>query len=431
MRMNLCWLRRDLRLFDQHALSQALRSGLPTRLIFIFDPSILDDLDATDRRVAFIHQKLAEMNRQLQSLGSSLWVFKANPEQVFKQLSKSFQIQAVYTNHDYEPYATTRDEKIREILEQKGIELLTFKDQVIFERAEVVKPDGLPYTVFTPYSKRWKALFTDDLLVEHPTLLQSSNLHPGMELYPLPDLEEIGFQSGSGIFPAPEVDTKLLSNYHNTRDIPAMAGTSQLGIHLRFGTISIRQLMKQALLCNTKYVDELIWREFYQSILWHFPLVIQQSFKPAHDRIAWRNNTQEFEAWCQGQTGYPIVDAGMRELLATGWMHNRVRMITASFLTKHLLIDWRWGEAWFAKHLNDFDLASNNGGWQWAAGCGVDAAPYFRIFNPSLQTARFDPDFTYIRKWVPEFESLSYPRPIVDHAVARARCLKTFQAALQ
>lgn len=431
MRINLCWLRRDLRLVDQHALSQSLNTGIPTRLLFIFDPSILEGLDAHDRRVHFIYQQLAEINRQLQGFGSSLWVFHGHPDQVFKQLSEKFTIQAVYTNHDYEPYASARDANIRLILQQKGIDLFTYKDQVIFERSEVVKPDGLPYTVFTPYSKRWKSLFNDSLLTEYATQPNFANLHPGQEFFQLPDLKELGFQFTPIVFPSSEVETNLLINYHNTRDIPSLAGTSQLGIHLRFGTISIRKLMKQAMQNNAKYTDELIWREFYQSILWHFPQVVHQSFKPAYDRIAWRNNTQEFDAWCQGQTGYPIVDAGMRELLATGWMHNRVRMITASFLTKHLLIDWRWGEAWFAKHLNDFDLASNNGGWQWAAGCGVDAAPYFRIFNPSLQTARFDPDFTYIRKWVPEFEELSYPRPIVDHALARARCLKTFQAALQ
>lgn len=431
MRINLCWLRRDLRLFDQHALSQSLNTGIPTRLLFIFDPTILEELEANDRRVHFIHQQLAKINRQLQEFGSSLWVFHAPPDQVFQQLSEKFPIEAVYTNHDYEPYATKRDDHIRQILQQKEINLLTFKDQVIFERSEVLKPDGLPYTVFTPYSKRWKSLFNDSLLTEYPTQLNSANLHAGKALFPLPELQELGFQTTPTTFPTPEVDTKLLSNYHSTRDIPSLAGTSQLGIHLRFGTISIRRLMKQAFQNNAKYADELIWREFYQSILWHFPHVVHQSFKPAYDRIVWRNQKQEFDAWCEGQTGYPIVDAGMRELLTTGWMHNRVRMITASFLTKHLLIDWRWGEAWFAKHLNDFDLASNNGGWQWAAGCGVDAAPYFRIFNPSLQTARFDPDFAYIRKWVPEFEELSYPRPIVDHALARARCLKTFQAALE
>jgi deoxyribodipyrimidine photo-lyase len=431
MPLQICWLRRDLRLFDQAALSHSLQSGIPTRVIFIFDPIILSELPRKDRRVQFIHQQLNKIAGDLRSMGSDLWVFHAKPDEVFKMLLEKHSISAVYTNHDYEPYARKRDQEIAEMLENSLCKFHSFKDQVIFEQSEVLKPDGTPYTVFTPYSKKWKEHFNPSLTNPYECQAFFKNFAPGIGEYPLPKLPDFGFESCDIEFPETKISDQLITGYQETRDIPSLNGTSRLSIHLRFGTISIRQLVKQALPFPDKFLNELIWREFYQCILWHFPQVVHQSFKPAYDRIQWRNDPKEFEAWCQGKTGYPIVDAGMRELLNTGWMHNRVRMIVASFLTKHLLIDWRWGEAFFAEHLNDFELASNNGGWQWAAGCGVDAAPYFRIFNPALQTQKFDPQGKYIRQWVPEFDSLNYVQPIVDHTLARNRCLKAFQQALK
>ncbi len=328
------------------------------------------------------------------------------------------------------PYAQKRDHEIAAFLKQHNIHFSTFKDQVIFEKSEVVKDDQLPYTVYTPYSKKWKAKLNDFYLKPYPVSKYLRHLFKSESPFILPELKNLGFQNSTIQFPSYIPKLETISQYHLHRDYPGLQGTSQLGIHLRFGTISIRQLAKIALNTNEKFLNELIWREFYQSILWHFPHVVHQSFKPAYDQILWRNNELEFNAWCEGKTGYPIVDAGMRELNQTGWMHNRVRMIVASFLTKHLLIDWRWGEAYFAKKLNDFDLASNNGGWQWAAGCGVDAAPYFRIFNPYLQTIKFDGNLNYIRKWVPEFEDFNYPKPIVNHDTARFRCLEVYKTAL-
>jgi deoxyribodipyrimidine photo-lyase len=250
-------------------------------------------------------------------------------------------------------------------------------------------------------------------------------------LLSIPTLESMGFQSARVAFPESNWDANRIKQYAKQRDLPGVAGTSRLGVHLRFGTISVRQLALETAPLSESFLNELIWRDFYHMILWHFPQIVHQSFKPDYDRIAWRNNEAEFTAWCEGRTGYPIVDAGMRELNETGYMHNRVRMIVASFLTKHLLIDWRWGEAYFAKKLLDFDLAANNGGWQWAAGSGCDAAPYFRVFNPYLQTKKFDPELLYIRKWVPEWEELTYPAPIVVHEEARKRCLETYAAALK
>jgi len=425
----LFWFRRDLRLSDNAGLFHALQQHKQVQPVFIFDPYILRELPPNDARVEFIHQTLSTLHQELQKLGSSLKVIHATPEEAFHQLIEEFQPTAVYCNHDYEPYASQRDAAIRAQLAKKNIPLHTFKDQVIFEKNEVVKDDGTPYTVFTPYSKKWKALVQTQHLASYPseTLLQ----HMAPSLYPFPALADLGFSPSGLSFPEAQTDANLIAHYHETRDYPYVQGTSRLSIHLRFGTISIRTLSRFAREHNEKFLNELIWREFYQYILWHFPQVVQAAFKPAYDLIQWRNQAADFEAWCQGRTGYPLVDAGMRELNATGWMHNRVRMVVASFLTKHLLIDWRWGEAYFAQKLLDFDLASNNGGWQWAAGCGVDAAPYFRVFNPTLQALKFDPENRYIRQWVPEFETLNYPAPIVDHSEARERCLKVYQAAVK
>lgn len=425
----LFWFRRDLRLNDNAGLFHALRQHKQVQPVFIFDPNILRELPSNDARVEFIHQTLSSIHRQLQSVGSSLKVIHATPEEAFQQLAEEFHPDAVYCNHDYEPYATQRDAAIRAQLAQKNITLHTFKDQVIFEKEEVLKDDGSPYTVFTPYSKKWKALVQEQHLVSFPSEALLQHLAPSQ--YPFPALTDLGFSPSGLSFPQPQTDANLIAHYHETRDYPYLQGTSRLSIHLRFGTISIRTLSRFACEHNEKFLNELIWREFYQYILWHFPNVVHAAFKPAYDHIQWRNQATDFEAWCQGRTGYPLVDAGMRELNATGWMHNRVRMVVASFLTKHLLIDWRWGEAYFAEKLLDFDLASNNGGWQWAAGCGVDAAPYFRVFNPTLQALKFDPQNRYIRQWVPEFETLTYSAPIVDHSMARERCLKVYQAAVK
>ena len=427
----LFWFRRDLRLEDNRALFEALKSGLPVQPIFIFDTHILNDLeDRQDRRVEFIHEALLQMQQRVTSLGASFDIRIGEPLSVFNQLTTDYAVRAVYTNHDYEPYARERDQLVQHFLAKNGIEFLTYKDQVIFEKAEVVKEDGNPYTVFTPYSRRWKATLQkkDWMAFQSHQLLDQ--LHKTLPI-PVPSLAKIGFKASGIAFPNATWTKELIAAYQAKRDLPGVRGTSQLGVHLRFGTISIRKLAIETSPLSETFLNELIWRDFYHMILWHFPHVVGKAFKPAYDAINWRNKETEFEAWCEGQTGYPIVDAGMRELNTTGYMHNRVRMIVASFLTKHLLVDWRWGEAYFAKKLLDFDLAANNGGWQWAAGSGCDAAPYFRVFNPYLQTQKFDPQLTYIRKWVPEFEELTYARPIVQHEVARKRCLEVYGNALK
>jgi deoxyribodipyrimidine photo-lyase len=429
VKVTVFWFRRDLRWNDNAGLFNALKAHTNVLPIFIFDKTILQELPKNDARVEFIHEALMNIQETLIQHHSSLKIFHSTPQEAFEILMKDYEIEAVYTNHDYEPYAQQRDSAIQHLLQKKQIEFKTFKDQVIFEKNEVVKEDGLPYTVFTPFSKKWKAKLNDYFLKEYPTKTYAHHFFKTKAFY-FPSLSELGFAQSGKIFSSTDFNKHIITDYHNTRDIPSIEGTTKMSIHLRFGTISIRQLAKNALQINEKYLNELIWRDFYQTIIWHFPKVVNQSFKSKYDNIQWRNNEQEFNAWCAGQTGYPIVDAGMRELNETGWMHNRVRMVVASFLTKHLLIDWRWGESYFALKLNDFDLASNNGGWQWAAGSGCDAAPYFRVFNPYLQTAKFDKDLKYIKKWVPEFEDFTYPKPIVEHDFARKRCLEVYKAGL-
>ncbi|HEY8894510.1 MAG TPA: deoxyribodipyrimidine photo-lyase [Niastella sp.] len=429
--INIFWFRRDLRLTDNAGLYHALKSNNPVLPIFIFDTSILDQLPSQqDRRVEFIHNALTGIQQQLNQQGSSLVVFHCTPMEAFKKLAKEYTIEKVFTNHDYEPYAIERDENIAAFLLENGITFHTYKDHVIFEKDEVVKDDGKPYTVFTPYSKKWKATLNKFYLKSYPTEKYHNNFYQ-QAAKAIPSLKAIGFNKTNASFPAELIDNKLIKQYDKQRDFPAIEGTTHAGVHLRFGTISVRELAQKAIKLNETYLGELIWRDFFQMILWHFPHVGKGlAFKAEYDLIKWRNNEDEFTRWCRGNTGYPIVDAGMRELNKTGFMHNRVRMITASFLAKHLLIDWRWGEAYFAEKLLDFELASNNGNWQWAAGCGCDAAPYFRIFNPYLQTKKFDPELKYIRKWVPEFEELTYPQPMVDHEMARKRCLETYKKAL-
>lgn len=431
--INIIWFRRDLRLTDNAALYHALRSGQPVLPIFIFDKNILDQLeDKKDKRVAFIYGAIAEMQKQLVSMGSSMKVCYGNPLEVFAQLVDQYSIGSVFTNHDYEPYAKERDAAVESFLAEKSIGFRTFKDQVIFETNEVLKDDGKPYTVFTPYSRKWKAKLNAFYLKSYPTEKYFSHFYQQAPLE-IPSLSSMGFESIEAVFPSKELDQEIVRKYSQNRDFPALEnGTSKMGVHLRFGTVSIRKLATIAAGLNETYLNELIWRDFYQMILFHFPKVGKgRAFKAEYDKIKWRNNEEEFRKWCEGKTGYPIVDAGMRELNATGFMHNRVRMIVASFLTKHLLIDWRWGEAYFASKLLDYDLSANNGGWQWAASSGCDAAPYFRVFNPYLQTEKFDKEFKYIKKWVPEFQEFTYPRPIVVHEVARKRVLETYAAALK
>ncbi len=427
MPINIFWFRRDLRLHDNTGLFHALRSGKPVLPVFIFDTNILDKLEnKKDRRLVFIHRQLEKINEELKKNGSGLVVKYGKPTDAWKQLAAEYKIEDVFTNHDYEPYAVARDEVIRQLLKSSDTSFHTFKDQVIFEKDEIVKDDGKPYTVFTPYMNKWRKTISD---THRKTFETGDHFKNFLKIKnaPVISLDEIGFEDMKIDFPENEPGEALLKNYSETRDIPSIAGTSRISVHLRFGTVSIRHLVNRAWNLSDKWVNELIWREFYMYILWHFPHVTERSFKPAYDRLKWLNNEMDFNRWCEGKTGYPIVDAGMRELNETGFMHNRLRMITAMFLTKYLLIDWRWGEAYFAEKLLDFELASNNGGWQWSAGTGVDAAPYFRIFNMDEQTKRFDPKQIYIKKWIPELETTSYPERIVDYTFARKRCLDFFK----
>lgn len=399
--------------------------------VFIYDSNILEELEEKDdARVQFIHDTLIGIGKQLRLLGASVQAYHDTPLKAFEQIIKDYEVAEVYTNRDYEPYAVKRDQEIETFLRNTNIPFKRFKDQVIFDQDEVVKDNREPYTVYTPYSKKWKSLLTGFHLKPYPTLKYKSNFHQDKSGH-MPALHALGFERSAIKVPSEKFDTGLIKTYDKTRDNPSVEGTSRLGIHLRFGTISIRKLAAAAQELNETFLNELIWREFFMTIMWHFPKVINTSFREEYDHIKWRNNEKEFEQWCTGKTGYPIVDAGMRQLNATGFMHNRVRMITASFLTKHLLIDWRWGEAYFAKKLLDYDLAANNGNWQWAAGCGCDAAPYFRIFSPQRQTDKFDPQLVYIKKWVPELETDSYPQPMIEHAVARERCLSVYKLALK
>ena len=424
------WFRRDLRLEDNHGLFRALSSGLPVLPVFVFDTKILDKLaSGNDARISFIYNRVHNLKNELEKMGSSLLVFHGEAVEMFERLIADYQVETVITNHDYEPYAKERDERVAKFLHSKGVRFETFKDQVIFEKSEVVKDDGSPYTVFTPYSRKWK----QKLSTHEFELFPSENIgemYLKTEAFRLPELREIGFEKSPVNIPGFNLSEHLIRNYAATRDFPAIEGTSKLGIYLRFGLISIRKVVKLAMNWSEVFLNELIWREFFMQILWHFPHVETNAFKPQYDLIGWRNNENEFEKWHTGQTGYPLVDAGMRELNATGFMHNRVRMVTASFLTKHLLIDWRWGEAYFAEKLLDFELSANNGNWQWAAGCGCDAAPYFRVFNPESQQKKFDPELKYILKWVPEYGTIAYSRPIVEHIFARERVLKAYKAAL-
>jgi deoxyribodipyrimidine photo-lyase len=425
------WLRRDLRLHDNAGLYHALRSGLPVLPLFIFDKNILNALETKhDRRVAFIHQTIRDIQYALNETGSGMIVEYGTPKAVWVKILDEYNVAEVYTNHDYEPYATERDGDIADALQKRNITFKTFKDQVIFEKGEILSGQNTPYTVFTPYSRAWRAKCDDFFLSSYPTKKYFKNFFQ-TNIKSVPSLEDMGFKTTDEPVPSSTVSGDVLKKYEEQRNYPALAGTTHIGMHLRFGTVSIREMARMARAHSDTWLNELIWRDFYHQILWNFPKVGKgQAFRAEYDNIKWRNNEEEFKAWCEGKTGYPLVDAGMHELNETGFMHNRVRMVTASFLTKHLLIDWRWGEAYFAEKLLDYDLAANNGGWQWAAGSGTDAAPYFRIFNPTAQAEKFDSKGVYIKKWVPELNSLDYPAPIVDHKFARERCLKAYKEAL-
>jgi deoxyribodipyrimidine photo-lyase len=427
----LFWFRRDLRMEDNTGLFKALSSGYKVVPVFIADSNILEKLEEKkDRRVSFIYGALTALHHRLNRAGAALRILSGTPEDAFRRLLTEYNVMAVYANHDYEPYAIRRDNAVSNILKSYGIPFHAFKDQVIFEKDDVLKPDRTPYTVFTPYSKAWRKKLTHSCLAASDSEKLAENFLKAVP-FTFPAIDDFGFEHAGGTFSGPVIDRDIISSYHLKRDIPSVSGTTRLGAHLRFGTVSIRKLVRIAMELNDVWLGELIWREFFMSILWHFPFVTEYSFKRKYDNILWRNNEDEFDRWCKGITGYPIVDAGMRELNETGFMHNRVRMITASFLAKHLLTDWRWGEAYFAAKLLDYELSSNNGNWQWAAGSGCDAAPYFRIFSPAEQTRKYDPDHSYISKWVPERNSPSYTTPVVEHSFARERAIRIYTEGLR
>ncbi|MEN9907013.1 MAG: hypothetical protein RLZZ540_154 [Bacteroidota bacterium] len=420
------WFRRDLRLEDNVGLYYALKSDYPVIPMFIFDEAILDSLPKDDARVTFIHESLAKINTQLNGIGSSLLIKKGQTLDVWKNLIAKFDVKEVFFNKDYEPFAIQRDEVICQLLETNKSITYSFKDQVLFEENEITKADGLPYTVYTPYKNKWLEKYYQNLpILEFDASELYFNFYKSQ--FAFPSLEQIGFIESS--IKVKPYTFDALTNYHDTRDFPAVDSTSYLSPHLRFGTVSIRKMIHFAAKINAVFLSELIWREFFMQILYHFPKVVTQNFKSAYDGIQWRNNEEDFKRWCTGTTGCPMVDAGMRQLNETGYMHNRVRMVVASFLCKHLLIQWQWGEAYFAEKLLDYDLSANVGNWQWAAGTGCDAAPYFRVFNPDIQLKKFDEKGIYIRKWIPEFD-LGYGEPMVDHAMARDRAVATYKAGI-
>jgi len=426
MKLSAFWFRRDLRLEDNTALHHALDSGLPVMPIFIFDQNILDELPKDDARVSFIYNTLRSINTKLLEMGSSIHIFRGDPVKIWKELIKNHTIENVFVNRDYELYALERDARIKNLLQKNNIGWHELKDQVIFEKNEVRKEDGKPYTVFTPYKRKWLQQFNPKWSeplksIRHEKFYQFN--------HPSPMLSDIGFRKSP--IRVRDYDLSHLDHYPDTRDLPGEDSTSYLGPHLRFGTVSIREVIRQLKPEDEVFLSELIWREFFMQILYHFPDVVTENFNPKYDGITWRNNEKEFERWCQGKTGYPLVDAGMRQLNATGYMHNRVRMVAASFLCKHLLINWRWGEGYFAEKLMDYELSSNNGNWQWAAGTGCDATPWFRVFNPETQQKKFDRDMQYIKRWIPEFGTKNYPEPIVEHQFARNRALVVYKKGIQ
>jgi deoxyribodipyrimidine photo-lyase len=425
------WFRRDLRIKDNAGLFSALTSEYNVLPLFIFDDDILNKLDRkSDRRASFIVDALKQLNGSLVEQGTSLLILQGKPWDVFKELMDTYDVKGVYTNEDYEPYAINRDKAIAELLKGKGIPLFTYKDQVIFDKKSLLTTGAKGYTVFTPYSVKWKNTLKE---YDYRAYFSETLHNKWLLMEPLEVIcaKKLGFNTYKDIFQSPVLEPAVVLHYHETRNFPALNGTTLLGAHLRFGTISIRECVRFAINKNVIWLNQLIWRDFFMQILWHYPRVVNGSFREKFDRIEWINNEEDFERWKNGTTGIPIVDAGMRQLNETGYMHNRVRMIVASFLTKHLLIDWRWGEAYLATKLLDFELASNNGNWQWAAGSGVDASPWFRIFNPVMQSNKFDPTHDYIRRWVPEYGTIGYVGPMIDLDFGRKRCLEVFKRAVR
>lgn len=429
-KITLFWFRRDLRIEDNCGLFHALNGKNKVLPIFIFDKEILKKLPKQDARLEMILMSLNTIDLAMKAKKCSVGKFHGTPKAIFIELIKKWRVEKVICNEDYEPYATNRDAEIRGLLEREGVAFEMHKDQVIFAKDEIVKKDGSPYKVYTPFSRKWLERFEDNELKTYPSETLLGNLISDESL-PKINLTDLGFDKSTIVEPKYSFDNKIIDEYEETRNFPSLDSTSRLGSYLRFGIVSVRFLVqKAASRSNNIFLKELIWREFFMQILWHFPHTSHKSFKPQYDRIEWLNNPTDFEKWCKGDTGYPLVDAGMRQLNQTGFMHNRVRMLVGSFLCKHLLIDWRWGEAYFAEKLLDYEMSSNIGNWQWVAGCGVDAAPYFRIFNPSEQVKKFDKELRYIQKWVPNFQEIDYPAPMVDHKKARERCLMVYKTAL-
>ena len=424
MKVSIFWFRRDIRIKDNIALYNSLKSEYIVLPIFIFDDDIINELPKDDPRINFIYQELEKNNVHLNSKSSSIRIFKSSYKDVWKSLVDEFDVKEVYFNEDYEPYAIKRDQWVCSFLKLLGVKVHSFKDHVIFGPGFVKKDDGLPYTVYTPFKKKWLKYFN----LNRPEILPEPNYNNLIkQLNKFPKLKDLGFYPSA--IKVEDFNLTELDNYEVTRDVPSLNSTSFLGPHLRFGTVSVRKVISELKQSDDVFLSELIWREFFIQIMFHYPRVIGENFKIKYNGIVWRNNDEEFEKWCKGETGYPIVDAGMRQLNETGYMHNRVRMITASFLCKHLLIDWRWGEAYFAEKLLDFELSSNNGNWQWVAGTGCDSAPYFRVFSPSAQTLKFDSDLEYIKKWVPELNEIEY-KPMLDHKMARERALLTYKEGI-
>ncbi len=429
-KVNIFWFRRDLRLFDNTALHYAQQDDIPVLPVFIFDKNILDDLNnKKDARIAFIHNQVTQMDERLQNHNSGMLVKYGRPEKIFKALIDEYKVNAVYTNRDYEQYAIDRDKTVNDLCQENDVPFYDFKDHVIFEKEEILNGSGEPYKVFTPYKNKWLEKFNSGYVHPFHVIMSEKRFHQFSS--DIPTLKDMGFEETDVKIPTDDYPEEIIKKYEKTRNYPAVDGTSRLGIHFRFGTISIREAVEKAKKLNDTWLNELIWRDFYSMILANYPHVEEGAFKKEYNEIPWNNSESDFEKWCEGKTGYPIVDAGMRELNKSGYMHNRVRMIVASFLTKHLLIDWRWGEAYFAEKLLDYELSSNNGGWQWAAGSGTDAQPYFRIFNPYSQTDKFDKDKKYIKEWVPEYDSDDYPEPMVEHKAARERALDTYKSTLK
>lgn len=422
------WFRRDLRLSDNKALHAALAGHESVQCVFIFDNNILDELPQDDARLTFIHQQLSSINAELGKYQSSLLIRHGDPLEIWQQLLQKKEFDHLHFNEDFEPYATERDEAIRKLAEENGVDVHTYIDHILFKPGQILKDNGTPYTVFTPFKKKYLSVLAEQQ--ERLSVSENTNFsHLTKSNYAFPSLSDIGFEKSSIV--APDYIKDYILDYDQHRNNPDVDRTTRIGHHLRFGTVSVRKVMNYAIVTNQAFLNELLWREFFIHIMALFPNTINQNFKPQYNGIEWRNNSEEFQKWCEGKTGYPLVDAGMRELNQTGFMHNRVRMVVASFLTKHLLIDWRWGEAYFAEKLLDFELASNNGNWQWAAGTGCDAAPYFRVFNPISQQEKFDPDFVYCKRWIPDFDSNDYIEPIVDHKMARERAIQAYKTALE